>query len=57
MNGLKTWITAALLPLLLHPAGAQGQADTTWTFRFVPEDDMFYVPWNGNVLELARLQD
>ena len=57
MNGLKTWITAALLPLLLHPAGAQGQADTTWTFRFVPEDDMFYVPWNGNGLELARLQD
>ena len=27
----------------------------TYTFRFVPQKDMFYVPWNGNDTELARL--
>ena len=26
-----------------------------YTFRFVPREDMFYVPWNGNDTELARL--
>ena len=34
---------------------AQGSTDTTYTFRFVPQKDMFYVPWNGNDRELARL--
>ena len=34
---------------------AQQKADTTYTFRFVPREDMFYVPWNGNDTELARL--
>ena len=29
--------------------------DTTYTFRFVPQKDTFYVPWNGNDTELARL--
>ena len=55
MNELKKWITAALLTLLLLPAMAQQKADTTYTFRFVPQKDMFYVPWNGNDMELARL--
>lgn len=41
--------------LILLPAVALGKSDTTYTFRFVPEDDMFYVPWNGNDKELSRL--
>ena len=48
MTELKKWITTALLTLLLLPAMAQQKADTTYTFRFVPQKDMFYVPWNGN---------
>ena len=55
MTELKKWITTALLTLLLLPAMAQQKADTTYTFRFVPQKDMFYVPWNGNDMELARL--
>ena len=55
MKDLKKWITTALLTLLLLPAMAQQKADTTYTFRFVPQRDMFYVPWNGNDMELARL--
>lgn len=55
MTELKKWITTALLTLLLLPAMAQQKADTTYTFRFVPRKDMFYVPWNGNDTELARL--
>ena len=55
MTELKKWITTALLTLLLLPAIAQQKADTTYTFRFVPREDMFYVPWNGNDTELARL--
>ena len=55
MSELKKWITIALLTLLLLPAMAQQKADTTYTFRFVPQKDMFYVPWNGNDTELARL--
>ena len=53
MTELKKWITTALLTLLLLPAMAQQKADTTYTFRFVPQKDMFYVPWNGNDMELA----
>ena len=52
---MKKWITTALLTLLLLPAMAQQKADTTYTFRFVPQKDMYYVPWNGNDMELARL--
>ena len=55
MTELKKWIMTALLTLLLLPAMAQQKADTTYTFRFVPQKDMFYVPWNGNDMELARL--
>ncbi|WP_300797947.1 DUF3575 domain-containing protein [uncultured Alistipes sp.] len=39
------------------PASAQPKSDTTYLFRFVPGDDMFYVPWNGNDEELERLLD
>lgn len=44
-----------LLALLWIPAAAQGSSDSTYTFRFVPQKDMFYVPWSGNGAELDRL--
>ena len=47
---LFLWLTAVTFPVF-----AQQKADTTYTFRFVPQKDMFYVPWNGNDMELARL--
>ncbi|NVB72810.1 MULTISPECIES: DUF3575 domain-containing protein [Bacteroidales] len=47
---LFSWLASAAFP-----AFAQQKADTTYTFRFVPQKDMFYVPWNGNDTELARL--
>ena len=55
MKDLKKWITTALLSLLLLPAMAQETADSTYTFRFVTDEDMFYVPWSGNGEELDRL--
>ena len=48
-------IATAICALFLLPLSAQEKADTVYTFRFVPEDDMFYVPWNGNGNELSRL--
>ena len=46
-------ITALLfiweLPVIAQPT------DTTYIFRFVPNDDMFYVPWNGNDRSLHQL--
>lgn len=52
-------IVAFILILLscVHPMKAQEKTDTTYLFRFVPEKDMFYVPWNGNDKELARLEN
>ena len=47
---LFSWLASAAFP-----AFAQQKADTTYTFRFVPQKDTFYVPWNGNDTELARL--
>ena len=47
---LFLWLTAAVFPVF-----AGQKADTTYTFRFVPQKDMFYVPWSGNDVELARL--
>lgn len=47
---LFLWLMTATIPVI-----AQQKADTTYTFRFVPQKDMFYVPWNGNDTELARL--
>ena len=51
-----TFLTLFLcLMTVTFPVIAQQKADTTYTFRFVPQKDMFYVPWNGNDTELARL--
>ena len=43
------------LMTVTFPVIAQQKADTTCIFRFVPQKDMFYVPWKGNDTELARL--
>ena len=47
---LFLWLMTATIPVI-----AQQKADTTYTFRFVSQKDIFYVPWNGNDTELARL--
>ena len=45
-----------MLLFVLLPLAAQERTDTVYTFRFVTGNDMFYVPWNGNDKELARLE-
>ena len=47
---LFLWLTTVTFPVI-----AQQKTDTTYTFRFVSQKDMFYVPWNGNDTKLARL--
>ena len=47
---LFLWLMTVTFPVI-----AQQKTDTTYTFRFVSQKDMFYVPWNGNDTELARL--
>ena len=47
---LFLWLMTVTIPVI-----AQQKTDTTYTFRFVSQKDMFYVPWNGNDTELARL--
>ena len=51
---LLLFITAAF-----SPVAAQGNsgADTVYTFCFLPQKDMFYVPMYDNENELARLLD
>lgn len=56
MSKKITFLTLFLwLMTVTFPVMAQQKAETTYTFRFVPQKDMFYVPWNGNDTELARL--
>ena len=56
MSRKITFLTLFLwLMTVTFPVIAQQKANTTYTFRFVPQKDMFYVPWNGNDTELARL--
>lgn len=47
---LFLWLMTVTFPVI-----AQQKADTTCIFRFVPQKDMFYVPWKSNDTELARL--
>lgn len=54
-NPIRKLTAVCLLVLLALPLSAQQKSDTTYTFRFVPQTDMFFVPWSGNGQELARL--
>ena len=49
---LTVWLSLVLLPL-----SAQEKTDTVYTFRFMPDRDMFYIPYSGNDTELARLEE
>lgn len=57
MNRFLTLLFA--LSLFAGPTFGQTATDSSdpaeYTFRFVADDDMFYVPWNGNGAELERL--
>ena len=56
MSRKITFLTLFLwLMTVTFPVIAQQKTDTTYTFRFVSQKDMFYVPWNCNDTELARL--
>ena len=48
-------LITALLFIWELPVIAQQPTDTTYIFRSVPNDDMFYVPWNGNDRSLHQL--
>ena len=48
-------LITALLFIWELPVIAQQPTDTTYIFRFVPNDDMFYVPRNGNDRSLHQL--
>ncbi len=56
-NMLKRIMFLPLFVLLALPLGAQEKADSVYEFRFVPEKDMFYVPYRGNGSEMQRLCD
>ena len=54
MNRKITFLTLFLwLMTVTFPVIAQPKADTTYTFRSVPQKGMFYVPWIGNDTELS----
>ena len=48
-------LITALLFIWELPVIEQQPTDTTYIFRFVPNDYMFYVPWNGNDRSLHQL--
>ena len=48
-------IAFALALLAVSPLSAQEKPDNIYLFRFVPEKDMFYVPYGGNDEQLERL--
>ena len=48
-------LITALLFIWELPVIEQQPTDTTYIVRFVPNDDMFYVPWNGNDRSLHQL--
>lgn len=57
MHLLKKMLYGCVLLLPTLPAVAQERTDTTYVFRFVPTDDMFYVPFGSNEAELERLEN
>lgn len=62
---MKTFLPAAISMLLCltsagainrqMPAGTNPADTTVVTFRFVPGEDMFYIPWAGNGTQLEKL--
>lgn len=48
-------IAFALALLAVSPLSAREKPDSTYLFRFLPDRDMFYVPYGGNDEELERL--
>ncbi len=55
-NMLQKLLFLSSFFLVVSSAAAQEKSDTTYLFRFMPEKDMFYVPWSGNDKELARME-
>lgn len=56
MSRKITFLTLFLwLMTITFPVIAQQKSDTIYTFRFVPQKDMFYIPWSDNSEELDRL--
>ena len=45
-----------MLLFVFLPLAAQEKPDTVYTFRFVTDKDMFYVPFSGNDTELEKLE-
>ena len=54
MNIIKKTITGLLLLFVLLPLAAQEKQDTVYTFRFVDNKDMLYVPYSGKHKEKSR---
>ena len=57
MHLLKKMLCCCALLMPALPTVAQERTDTTYVFRFVPTDDMFYVPFGNNEIELQRLEE
>lgn len=55
MDKLKRFAFIWLFAVTLLPLRAQEKTDSTYLFRFVADNDMFFSPWNGNGKELERL--
>ena len=58
-NMLKRILFIPFFALFILPLAAQEQPDSTgvYIFRFVPEKDIFFIPYRQNESELQRLQD
>ncbi len=56
MKIIRRMLFVVLFAVVGFPLSAQKKPDSTaYRFRFVAEDDMFFVPWSGNGQELDRL--
>lgn len=52
---LKNWTLLSFLLLLSLSVTAQETTDSVYEFRFVPQKNMFFVPYGNNRAELERL--
>ena len=57
MQLIRKMLYGFALILPAAPVMAQDNTDTTYVFRFVPTDDMFYEALGDNRTELERLED